>query len=1574
MKGKYIMVLMSIFYINSFAQNWRMDVQISGSPVCSSSNYKTSNSITGTFNGSVQKISNTQKQSPVDVLSYTIIDPNGNFPGGLHVTGSGNCWDVNNHSPEGGNALGDLSINHTSGNGDQCMVYTADFSNPDYHLSVYVVIYRPLGSPTIVNSGCSTGRVQITLPNQGTFKWWVSQDASTWYELIGKTSSVLDVSAIDLYRTGFTSPNRTIKVEDRNCYSRGFQTITFAINLKSSSATVTPTSPSCHGGTNGSILVDITPSDPIIKNFAVTIFNLSIPGDIGSNYNFTDAPGSINNLKAGTYKIQVENNTNPSVFGTCPVQYATNIIDPPSLNLSFISSTGVSCNINDISVAGKKQDGVVNLKVQNGNPSFLYSIASYNGSTYSGYSSIPSNDANSRNPVLSDIAKGQFKVKVTDSKFCTSNEVLGILVNEPSRLGIAEDSKTNVKCKDTNNGSGIAITPSGGNGGYVYNWNGSDYSSTDQDITNLYAGTYSLTITDSKGCSNSMYSATITQPATKLTILNSKSAYGSYNVSCLNNDGSIDISYQNKSYSITSYEWRKEEIIFSPEDPEHLKNLNQGNYSIKVSDANSCEATSSIFMSGNPGITGDAIATTNYNGYNVKCNSLASNEGEGKIIISNSFGMLRYEWSHDENLNSSIASDLKAGSYHVKVTDVNHCIFEDDLIITAPPPIFPHLRVTSNYNGAQISCAQLNDGRVEAFPVNGFGNYYYSWEHNSNLSAKFANGLAKGTYKVIIKDDYGCSAQESVAISDPPRMKFVFNKNSYNGSDISCFGKNDGGVQTTVLNGLGSASLFQYNWSNGALTRDISNLTKGSYKITVKDGNNCVKDSTVILTQPNEISLMMEHVNDFNGYDITCYGQSNGEAIVYPSGGTGSFSFIWSNGRTTINNPDLNAGNYSVVVTDVNGCKNSGSISVVQPSILTFSGSVDEPISCFGLSDGMVSLQGAGGVEPYYYSHDRTTWTTVNSFKELPFGNQSFYLKDANGCMNEMTENIPQPNPLQVSFSDMVNAACNDPVGSVKAVVTGGNGNFIYTWFNNESNEMMNTGISLVNAIAGIYRVDVEDSKKCEITDVTNISSIGGATFSIKNIVPVTCFGYDDGSALIEISSGVSPYSYSLSNGQTSNVASRLKAGKYFATVQDGLGCKTTAQFVIATPEALSSRYERKQPLCLGDCNGQIKSIAFGGTFPYSYEWINLNNITDELLNICAGNYDLKITDKNNCTFQDRIELKDPEVLQITAEVINPTCLGRCDGSIIVTGNGGTGLYSFQWQNQIVGNSINNLCASDNIVTMTDSNNCLINRMFSVSDGLPVSIDLGTKATLCVGQTKFLDAGLQWINPTWTSDNGFKSEEHSVVLKDPGTYFFKGTDDHSCIALDTFKLETSLDLLRAEFLMPSEAFVGDTLVAIDISWPLPEKIEWIIPSSFNILDSSANGILYAQLLQEGSFEVGMKSFLAECRDLRRKKINILTISDEAGGRLGFNEELIREFDLYPNPNKGLFTVKIELSQTKEIKLRVVQFPSGVILSESNQASSVSHNINFDLRDLPQGYYLLLISIDGQQRFIRFLKE
>jgi len=252
------------------------------------------------------------------------------------------------------------------------------------------------------------------------------------------------------------------------------------------------------------------------------------------------------------------------------------------------------------------------------------------------------------------------------------------------------------------------------------------------------------------------------------------------------------------------------------------------------------------------------------------------------------------------------------------------------------------------------------------------------------------------------------------------------------------------------------------------------------------------------------------------------------------------------------------------------------------------------------------------------------------------------------------------------------------------------------------------------------------------------------------------------------------------------------------------------------------------------------------------------------------------------------------------------------------------------------------------------------------------TLDLGSSIILCAEQTHTLDAGPRWRDYNWASNTGFKSRQRSITIDEAGLYWLQATTDKNCIVQDTFLLETSEDLLRANFLVTSEATVRDTVVVIDISWPVPEMILWTFPPEMELLNDHGN-IVHGTFKNAGAFDISLHAFLGGCRDELTKRITVhLTdtpLLEE--GRLG-HDTFVKEFTLYPNPNKGEFDVIARFTGESPITLTVWNVLTGQKIEHVHERGQSSYLKHIDVRPLSAGAYALRLDYSGGTMHIRFI--
>ncbi|MEL6837618.1 MAG: SprB repeat-containing protein, partial [Bacteroidota bacterium] len=224
------------------------------------------------------------------------------------------------------------------------------------------------------------------------------------------------------------------------------------------------------------------------------------------------------------------------------------------------------------------------------------------------------------------------------------------------------------------------------------------------------------------------------------------------------------------------------------------------------------------------------------------------------------------------------------------------------------------------------------------------------------------------------------------------------------------------------LSVTGGTPAYTYAWSTGATTQDISGLSAGTYTVTVTDGNNCTTVESFTITEPPVLVASLD-----GSEDADCNGAATGSIDLMVVGGTGPYTYLWSTGATTQDLTGLNAGTYSVVVTDANGCTDTESFTIGEPTTLeiNIAGTVTEDADCNGATTGSIDLAVSGGTAPYTYAWSNNA--TTQDISDLAAGTYTVTVTDANGCTDSASFIIEEPSTLEIDLvaSSKVNVDCN---------------------------------------------------------------------------------------------------------------------------------------------------------------------------------------------------------------------------------------------------------------------------------------------------------------------------------------------------------------------------------------------------------------------------------------------------------------------------------------------------------------------------------------------------------------------
>ena len=476
--------------------------------------------------------------------------------------------------------------------------------------------------------------------------------------------------------------------------------------------------------------------------------------------------------------------------------------------------------------------------------------------------------------------------------------------------------------------------------------------------------------------------------------------------------------------------------------------------------------------------------------------------------------------------------------------------------------------------------------------------------------------------------------------------------------DINCFGAGNGSISVTKTSG--GKTPYTYAWTpSGATTTSISNLSPGTYSLTVSDGSGQVINRSFTITQPTLIVPNLSFVN------VSCNGKNDGSAIVAPSGGIAPYTVLWSDGVIGLSRTNLEPGAYSVTVRDANSCPITQSFTITEPSVITTGVSAQSNVTVYGGNDGSVTVSASGGTAPYTYGwspYGGSTDTATN----LGAGTYAVLVTDANGCTATQSVVITQPAiPYDIVLVTQRDISCNGANnGSITVNVTGGTPPYSYVWSNGGGN-----AAAISNLAAGTYTLTVTDSDSSVITKsyVITEPSVLNVTSSLTN---VTCNGLSNGTATASVTGGTAPYTYFWSNGMTTANANNLTAGTYSVSVTDANNCKATASVTIAQPGVLSVTSTVTNISCSGQNDGSVSLAVNGGAAPFSYVWSS-GQTTGNINGLSAGVYSVTVTDANNCTVTQTVTITSPAFVHAPVAANQSFCTGQNAtlANVVVTGS-----------------------------------------------------------------------------------------------------------------------------------------------------------------------------------------------------------------------------------------------------------------------------------------------------------------
>jgi gliding motility-associated-like protein len=836
---------------------------------------------------------------------------------------------------------------------------------------------------------------------------------------------------------------------------------------------------------------------------------------------------------------------------------------------------------------------------------------------------------------INNLVAGTYSVTVTDLNGCATTN--SVVINEPPCNNLtAAVYPTTVTCNGGSDGS-ASVNVLFSNNPLTYLWSN---GATTPTISNLPAGAYSVTVTDSLNC-QTFVQFTITEPS-PLSINAAAS-----NITCFGyQNGTLELFVSGGTFPYT-YVWSNGLAVQDQID------LGAGTYSVIVTDANGCTASTTGIITEPSLIL--AIPTIT----NALCNG--DNNGVIDLQVSGGNGGYTYLWSNGQTTQD--LSNLMSGLYSVTITDINGCIESSPFTYYVPQPSV----VTAT---ATLDCPIPGSGQalVHVTPDGGnsINNYQVSFDNGSTFQPVGSYSILLPTdsaYQIQVTDSLGCTLPISLPIGINPEVEI----SSINFNP--CIGDNVTSIPVTVNVTGGNGGPISIS-TNGGITYlapgvNTVNLTTGNtYIIIARDSSNCTSSTDTVFI-PNKIVLSGTIASYAGGVNVTCFGANDGSIDLSVVGGFGTYTYAWSNSSVTQDVTNLTAGTYYVVVTDANACKDTIAFTLLEPVILESSivstGSFNGfDVSCWRSTDGGIDVQTTGGTPGYTY-----VWNTGDVSEDLAnigAGVYTVIATDANGCQFDTTITLTEP-PVLALNENHINIPCNGfTTGSIDLTINGGVIPYTYLWSNNASTQDIDT------LGAGTYNVVITDANGCTIDSAITISE-NSPIVALTSSTNLLCFGDGSGAIQMTITGATPPYNILWSNGSVIEDQTGLSAGVYSVLVNDSNNCVFADTFVVAEPPQLTMS---SSPLTYTNgynvsahqaTDGAIDVTAAGGTAPLTFSWSG-GQTSEDLIGIGAGTYLVTVIDANGCTTSDSVTLREPVDIDMPTG-FSPNMDGKNDAFVI---------------------------------------------------------------------------------------------------------------------------------------------------------------------------------------------------------------------------------------------------------------------------------------------------------------------
>lgn len=1077
-----------------------------------------------------------------------------------------------------------------------------------------------------------------------------------------------------------------------------------------------------------------------------------------------------NNLPARTYFLRVTDAMGVEIVRPIiidPIEAVT--YDPP------IVEDPVCANISNGSISVQN--------ITSGLPGELFSVSFSNGITFQGVSEAS----------IERLFNGDYSFTITDTNGCETEESVS-LFTPPLELDI---DLTPASCFGSDDGA-ISVVASGGTPFNVdeYRYNNvisqsfetlTPYSDNAfNNITNLYR----LRVQDSNGCSleENIEIPVLQEIEVDITDIQDVICKGDCTASL-----TLNVLTPGR-YTFLVRDENNEFVFLGGNNGQSLfynSELCAGRYSVLVRDTSGC-AKDTFFEINEPAIELDAIPDA----IMASCNS---NDGQARLVVSGGMSPYTFNWADDPGDTDNTLENVLPGIYDVTVTDDLGCSIESSVEVESGAELEIEARINQN-----LECDGSGTGEMEAVIVSSSAaNHGFIWSDENNTVLAGTPTLeftGPGTYIInVMAVGNDCEATDTIIIDPIPGINFDISSQA-----ASCAEASDGSIN--IENFSGGVAPYDCIWADNTIDScNPTNLAPGIYMVTIIDADNCETD-TFVEIEFNDIDIDLDIVVRL----ASCPGENDASiSLENISGGTAPYVCEWEQAGISSCNPiGLSAGTYNFSIIDANGCRKD-SFAVINsiPAGITYQLDISNP-ECGG-DPGSIEILNLDGPNPPIMVNWSVPGASGLSASNLSAGEVSISFEDSRGCTADTSVVLINEDG---SFQLTIDATPPDcAVGLDNGTISFpgfDSVNGVCEWGDPELNAQ---NCTLIGLAPGIYNVTLTDINGCQKDTFVDLQVSERLEIELTNIMDVSCFGLNNGFATASVVNNplnAASLNFFWSNPDDdgtglSDDASQLGSGTNTVYAFDGLCTSDTINFEINEPEQIrlnESISEINDVLCNGDCSGSVQLAAEGGTpgtSGYSFLWPD-GFTGSGRSDLCAGLYEVSVTDENQCESVLDILVGEPEILLAEVDSSNTvliSCGNDNTGVLAINAEGGCGAYNFSWPGNISNGPVASMLSPGSYtVTVTDACDCSSTVSFTFDASVPISSEaIIPDMPLCAGDQVCIGiesvSGGTGQNYTYSINFGSRIPIDSCIMVGPGNYTLLVFDSAGC----SDQLEVSVD-------------------------------------------------------------------------------------------------------------------------------------------------------------------------------------